>query len=65
MPNPSLKQELHELADHLPEGATLDYVIEQLRYRKAVQEGMDAADRGEFASDDEIRTAFGQWGVKA
>jgi predicted transcriptional regulator len=64
MSTQTLKQELHELADRLPDGATLDDVIEQLRYRKAVQDGIDAADRGEFASDEDVRKAFARWGVK-
>ena len=38
----SLKQELHALADRLPDSATWDDVIEQARLRKAVEEGLAA-----------------------
>lgn len=29
----------------------------------AIQQGVDAADRGEFASDERVREAFKKWGV--
>ena len=61
----TLKQKAHELIDHLPDTATWDDVIEEARLRKAVEEGIAAADRGEFASDEEVRSAFARWGVKA
>jgi len=58
-----LRQQVHQIADQLPPGATWDDVIEQARFRKAVQEGIAAADRGEFASDEEVRRVFRKWGV--
>jgi len=54
---------LHQIADQLPPGATWDDVIEQARFHKAVQEGIPAADRGEFASDEEVRRVLRKWGV--
>lgn len=60
-----LSRQLHEIADHLPPEATWDDVIEHARFRKAVQEGVAAADRGEFASDEEVRRVFRKWGVNA
>ncbi|MDI3258518.1 MAG: hypothetical protein QJR02_02345 [Sinobacteraceae bacterium] len=60
----SLKQELHALAERLPEDATWDDVIEHSQLRKAVEEGLAAADRGEFASAEEIRKTFARWGVQ-
>lgn len=66
MSNPAatLKQRAHELVDQLPESATWDDVIEEARFRKAVEEGIVAADRGDFAEPDEVRAAFAKWGVK-
>lgn len=61
----TLRQKLHELADQLPGDATWDDVIEEARFRRAVEAGIAAADRGAFASDAEVREAFGKWGVKA
>ena len=61
----NLKQELHSLADQLPDSATWDDVIEEARFRKAVEVGIAAADRRAFATDDELKAAFAKWGVKA
>lgn len=60
----SVKQELHQLADALPENATWDDVIEEARYRRAVEAGIRAADRGAFATDEEVHAAFARWGVR-
>jgi predicted transcriptional regulator len=57
------KQEAHQLVDQLSETATWDDLIEQAQFRKAVEEGIAAADRGEFASDEDVRRAFAKWGV--
>ncbi len=62
---PTLKQKAHELIDHLPDTATWDDLIEEARLRKAVEDGIAAADRGEFASDEEVCGAFTRWGVRA
>jgi predicted transcriptional regulator len=60
----SVKHELRQLAETLPENATWDDVIEEARFRRAVEAGVRAADRGAFATDEEVRTAFARWGVK-
>jgi predicted transcriptional regulator len=60
----TLRHKVHELADQLPTDATWDDVIEEARFRRAVEAGIVAADRGSFASDDEVRRAFAKWGVK-
>lgn len=63
MPAANLSRQVHQLADHLPPEATWDDVIDQARFRKAAQEGIAAADRGEFASDEDVRRVFRKWGV--
>jgi predicted transcriptional regulator len=60
-----IQQKVHELADQLPKDATWEDVIEEVRYRRAVEAGIAAAERGAFAQDDEVRAAFAKWGVKA
>ena len=60
----TLRQYLHELADQLPADATWDDVIEEARFRKAVEAGLAAADRGAFATEDEVHAAFARWNVK-
>jgi predicted transcriptional regulator len=59
----NLKQEAHKLVDQLPDGATWEDVMYEAYVRQAVQEGIDAADRGEFASEEEVRRRFAKWGV--
>jgi predicted transcriptional regulator len=59
-----IRKRLHELADQLPADATWDDVIEEARFLRAVEAGIAAAERGGFASDDELRGAFATWGVK-
>ena len=45
----TIRQRLHEMADELPTDATWDDVIEEVRFRKAVEAGLAAADCGAFA----------------
>ena len=60
----NVKHDLQLLAETLPENATWDDVIEEARFRRAVEAGIHAADRGAFATDEEVRAAFARWGVK-
>jgi len=59
----NLKETLHTLAEELPDNATWDDVLEEVRFRRAVETGIRAADRGEFANANEVREAFASWGV--
>lgn len=60
----TIRQKLHALADDLPADASWDDVIEEARFRKAVEQGIAAADREAFATDAEVSNAFSKWGVK-
>jgi len=59
----TIKQQLHELAEELPADATWRDVLYEAYYRQQVEAGMDEAQRGDFASSDEVREAFSRWGV--
>ena len=59
----NLRDQVHTLADRLSDSATWDDVIERARFLKAVQEGVEAANRSEFASPEEVRRVFKKWGV--
>ena len=61
----NVKDSLHELANQLPEDATWNDVMEKVRFRHAVEEGIRAADRGDFASPEQVKEVFAQWGVDA
>ena len=57
------KQEAHKLIDTLPETASWDDLAEKARYLAAVERGIEAADRGEFASPERVKAMFAKWGV--
>jgi len=57
----NLREILHALAEQLPEDASIEDAIERLRYLRAVEEGKRAADRGEFASDEEVRRVYDKY----
>ncbi len=61
----AFKQEAHKLIDTMPETATWDDLAEKARFLAAVERGIEAADRGEFASPERIRAMFAKWGVDA
>lgn len=61
---PTLKQRAHELIDQLPDTATWDDLIEELRFRKEVEAAIAEADRGEFASQEEVNAVFAKWRVR-
>ena len=60
----TIRDKVHAIADELPADASWDDVIEEARFRKAVESGIAAADRGSFATEDEVRDAFVRRGVK-
>jgi predicted transcriptional regulator len=45
--------------------AVKQYVAEQSWQVEAIEEGIREADAGNFASDNEVKEAFGRWGVNA
>ena len=59
----NLEQEAHKLVDQLPDNATWEDLIYEAYLRQSVHEGLEAADRGEFASTEEVRRRFAQWDV--
>jgi predicted transcriptional regulator len=61
----AFKKEAHKLIDAMPETASWDDLAEKAKYLAAVERGIEAADRGEFASPDRIRAMFAKWGVDA
>jgi predicted transcriptional regulator len=60
----TIRQKVHALAEDLPPDASWDDVIEEVRFRRAVETGIAAADRDSFATDEEVRNALARWGVK-
>jgi len=59
----NIKQQLHELAERLPDTATWRDVLYEAHVRQEVETGLEEARRGEFASDEDIKDTFAKWGV--
>ncbi|MDC8015718.1 hypothetical protein [Tahibacter soli] len=57
------KQEAHKLIDQLPDDASWSDLAERVRFLAEVEDGVKEADRREFASAEEIRAMFAEWGV--
>jgi predicted transcriptional regulator len=64
-PKVTIRQKVHALAEELPPDVSWDDVIEEAHFREAVELGIAAADRGSFATDEEVRSAFSRWGWKS
>ncbi len=66
----AMKKRLKELAEatdrtpaYLASQAIESYVASQQWQVNAIQQGVDAAARGEFASQERVRKAFKKWGL--
>ena len=59
----NLRESLHALADQLPESATWKDVAYEAYVRQEIEAGLMELERGEFASDDEVKSMFAKWGV--
>jgi hypothetical protein len=59
-----VRQELHALAERLPDGASWADVEDYAKFRAAVAEGKAAIARGDIASEAEVRRVFAKFGVK-
>jgi hypothetical protein len=57
------KQEAHKLIDQLPDTATWDDLAEKARYLAAVDRGIDAAKRSEYARPECIKALFAKWSM--
>lgn len=58
-------KEIKETVNSMPEGSTMDDVIERLIYLQQIDDAMDAIDNGEGISDKVVRENFMQkWSKK-
>ncbi|HET7370707.1 MAG TPA: hypothetical protein VFK45_07710 [Gammaproteobacteria bacterium] len=60
----NLREELHTMAEQIPEDASWADVMARLRFRQAVAEGKAAADNKEFADDEQVSRVFEKYGVR-
>jgi hypothetical protein len=57
----SVKEILLEVAEKLPPDATLSDAIYELKFRQAIQQGLDELDRGEGMSIEHVRSKIAKW----
>lgn len=60
---PTLKQEAHELIDHLPDGATWRDVAYQAAVRAEAEEGLADIKAGRVVDGDEVMRWIDSWGT--
>jgi len=60
----SIREKVHHLADELPDEATWKDVLYEAYVRHEIEAGLGEAERGEFASEEQVRSAFAKWGVQ-
>ena len=58
-----IKETLHQIADQLPPEATWKDVVYEAYTRQEIENGLSEARRGEFASDENVKSTFAKWGV--
>ena len=58
MPSMTIKDQVHQLADELPESATWDDVFYEIYTRRQVALGMQDVDEGRTVSDEDARREF-------
>jgi len=54
-----LKQQAHELIDHLPDTATWDDVVYEMAVRRSIERGLADADAGRLIEVKDLRREFG------
>lgn len=57
-PMPSVKQIVHEIADQLPEQATLDDAMHTLYVRQKLERSLQAAREGKVVTQEEMEQQF-------
>ena len=54
----TIKEQVHQLADQLPESATWEDVMYEAYVRRAIEEGLADADAGRTFSQEEVEREF-------
>jgi predicted transcriptional regulator len=60
----TIRDKVHHLAEQLPPDATWRDVLYEAYVRAETEAGLAEAEKGDFASDDEVKSAFAEWGVR-
>ena len=54
----TIKEIVHEIADHLPEGATLDDAMHDIYVRQKLERSMQAAADGKVVSQEDMEKRY-------
>lgn len=61
MGRPVPKEEVRRLLDRLPDEASYDEIQYHIYVQQKIDRGLEASERGEFISDDEIEQRIARW----
>jgi predicted transcriptional regulator len=61
MSRPVPKEEVRRLLDNLSDEASHDYIQYHIYVQRKIDRGLEASERGEFISDDEIEQRIARW----
>ncbi len=59
MVSANVKQQVHELVDHLPDDATWDDVMYQIAVRRSIEIGLRESEAGQGVDTATLRKEFG------
>ena len=59
MASANVKQQVHELVDHLPDDATWDDVMYRIAVRRSIEIGLRESEAGEGVGTETLRKDFG------
>ena len=57
----TVKQQVLQAVEDLPEDTTFEQAMERIYFLAKVERGLAQADAGELIDHEEIRREFGQW----
>jgi len=60
----TVKQEIMNLLEMLPDDAAMQDIQEELDFLAAIKEGEEQADRGELVSHQQVKDEFDTWTSK-
>ena len=59
-----IKSEAIALIEKMPDGSTLDDIMEELYFKAQVDEGLRQLDNGGFISHDDVKQRISKWIIK-
>jgi predicted transcriptional regulator len=61
MSSPTTKEVVLELVRRLPDDVSLEAIMQELAFRKHVDEGLKQLDQGQTKTHDEVRRELQKW----